>query len=204
MPTEPNLTDELSDVETLLKQYSPAASTIDRDTLMYQAGFTAGEARTRKTAHLLWPATTVALAASLLMLLASPPENPIQQASIQPEQLPESIAEQRGPVAKSLSRNPKTPSPKPSPVNGGGRLGIGSEPKDVRAARVPLKGYFSTAPMMVMRERALRGDFGDRPAEAEFDTWPQSSGPQPGAFTNRQLLREFLPVLPEPSLGGNS
>ena len=172
MPTEPKLTAELSDVETLLKQYSPAASTIDRDTLMYQVGFTAGEVSTRKATHWLWQATTVALAASLLMLLAFPPANPIQQASIQPEQPPEPIAEQRVPVV---------------------------EPKVVRAARVPLKGYFSTAPMLVMRERALRGDFGDRPAEAEFDTWPQ-----PGAFTNRQLLREFLPVLPEPSLGGNS
>jgi hypothetical protein len=172
MPPEPNLTAELSDVETLLKQYSPAASAINRDTLMYQAGFTAGEASTRKATHWLWPATTAAFAASLLMLLAFPSVNLIQQVSVQPEQPPKPIVE------PSVSVD---------------------EPKVVRAARVPLKGYFSTAPMLVMRERALRGDFGDRRAEAVFDTWPQ-----PSAFTNRQLLQEFLPVLPEPSLGGNS
>lgn len=172
MPTEPKLTAELSNVETLLKQYSPTASNIDRDTLMYQAGFTAGEVSARQATHWFWPATTAALAASLIMFIVFPTANLIQQTSIQSEHSPGPIADPRIPDA---------------------------EPIVVRVVRVSRKGKESMAPMLIMRERALRGDFGERRVDAELDAWPKSDGLRPGAFTNRQLLREYLVALPDPA-----
>ena len=66
MSTENNLPPELTGFEARLRAQPLEATSVDRDQLMYQAGWAAAEAN-RKTTW-LWPTTSGVLAASLLLL----------------------------------------------------------------------------------------------------------------------------------------
>jgi len=176
MPTEPKLPAELSDVETLLKQFSPTDSEINRDVLMYQAGWAAATAQAPARTHLLWPAISAAFAASLLLVIALT-TRPLQRSGTEP--------------INPRPLNPTQAIAKPT-------ASIGA-PEVVRARPVPRKRYSPKAPLLAMRERALRQDYDDLPLNILSD-----DSPPPVDITHRQLLREFLPALRTPSFPRNN
>ena len=165
MSTEPQLTSELTEMEALLRQFSPAPSAIDRDTLMYQAGWAAALTSKTNSTHWLWPATSAALAAALLLLIVFPATSPLQQTKTE-------LADHTQPVEENTPvATPALPTPQVV----------------LRFHRLPLR-YSDSAPLLALRDRALRNDFEDYTAANST-----SESSLPTHTTNRQLLREFLP-----------
>lgn len=176
MSTEDRLTPELAELENRLRNLAPTASTVDREALMYRAGWEAAEAalQTRRfsTAKLwIWPATSAALAATLLLVLTLRPERAERSARLQ-QQMETQVAP-------------------PQPIDTGKTQA--APPVQVRNQTTPtmtrqLNRYAPTAPLLAMRERALRFDFEDPTADAISDDGPIA------ASTNRELLEEYLPA----------
>lgn len=176
MSTKDRLTPELAELEDRLRNLAPTASTVDREALMYRAGWEAAEAalQTRRlpaTKLWIWPATSAALAAALLLVLTLRPEPAKLSASLQ----------QRNDSNAATSQLIVTDDEKAAPA------------VQVRNQRVPtiapqLNRYASTAPLLAMRERALRFDFDDPAADAVADEGPIT------VSTNRKLLEEYLPA----------
>lgn len=165
MSQEPNLTCEQAEIESLLRRLAPVDSTLDRDALMYQAGWDAA-ARSPSKTHWLWPATSAALAATLLFAITLPTNNP-QPASLL-QQTGTSAPPQKTPIAEQTVQLEK--------------------PNSVHAAFMPLNRYAPQASLLVMRDRALRFDF-----DSFSPDEPPSDLPVATETTNRQLLQEFLP-----------
>ena len=77
MRNEPDLPPELAAVETQLRALSLPASQINREQLFYQAGFAAARANVTPTTRLLWPVTSGALAAAVILLAVLVARTPI-------------------------------------------------------------------------------------------------------------------------------
>ncbi len=172
MPSEPDIPDELPAeliaVESLLQQFSPTVSAMNRDALLYEAGWAAAKMQAQTKSHWFWPATSAALAAALLFVIISPVASSLQRAGAEPPP----------PSPPALQTQTQThPTPEPAP-----------EAKFVRTSPVPLKRYSPKAPFLAMRERALRLDFDEFP----IDTLSDDFHP-PLETTNRQLLQQLLP-----------
>lgn len=176
MSTEDRLTPELAELENRLRNLAPTASTVDRETLMYRAGWEAAEAalQTRRlsTAKLwIWPATSVALAATLLLVLTLRPESTELSASSQ-QQNSTNEATQQPAEANDIKAMPA----------------VQVQNQAVQAIVPRRNRYASTAPLLAMRERALRFEFDDPSTNAVADDGPLTTS------TNRKLLEEYLPT----------
>jgi len=172
MSTELNLTPEQANVESLLRQLAPVESAVERDALMYQAGWTAASVQPRLTAHWLWPAATATLAAALVLQITlpknSPPAaSPLQRTGTAPADISPPIAKQ--------------PAPKLSP-------------KYARTSLVAQRRYSPQAHLLVLRDRALQLDFDVYPSTECVGELPVVK-----QITNRQLLQEYLPSRNRPS-----
>ena len=166
MSTDPRLTDvslpgELVDVENSLQRLSPRQSAVSRDALMYQAGWSAAMAQASGKTHWLWPTSTAALAATLIFALAHPLASPLQRAGTEP-----------GGIA-SAPPPPQQTSP--------------STPAAAQPVHFPRKFYSPRAPLLTLREQALRLEFNDYVGQGVAEDGP------PEISTNRSLLQEFLP-----------
>jgi len=167
MSSEHNLPPELTSFEAKLRTESLADSRVNRDELMYQAGWAAAESA-RKTGW-LWPTTSSVLAASVLvlagLLVSSPAESPEDVVSEE-----ETIA-----VAEPT-------------VSAGGHARTNRKiiPSQ-KIAKRPVSRWASNSPFLVMRERALRMEFDEPVVEIGSDD------DQPvQATTARQLMLEML------------
>ena len=169
------LPDELRNIERLCAGFSPTSSEVNRDTLMYQAGWAAAEVQTASQPSRFWPTVSAVLAASLLLVLINP-TSLLQRGNKQAQaQLPITIGQSENEVDSAV---PTT------------RF------ESVYSATV--RKYPPQASLLAMRERALRFEFdepgADYVATEHFDEVPMTPS------TNRELLREFLPVEPAESV----
>ncbi|NOZ39494.1 MAG: hypothetical protein GXP24_04625 [Planctomycetes bacterium] len=165
MPAQPDLPAELPaelrEVETLLREFVPVESAINRDASLYEAGWAAALAQAPQKSHWLWPATSAVLAASLLFLIAYSPASSLQRAGTEPKNTPQQ---------KAL---PPLQAQTPPP----------------RTFTLPPRRYTLAAPMLTMRDRALRMEF-DEPVS--FAGRDDNYAPAPKSLTARELLQELL------------
>ncbi len=171
MSTENSLPSELAAFEARLRKQPLDRVEIDRDELMYQAGWAAAEAARKM--RWLWPTTSGVLAASVLVLatfLLNGPEEPPMTT----------IAE----VAP-----PKIEVTVPAPVD---ETPIVSHPTRY-PSRWAQPRWTQRSPFLAMRDRALRMEF-DEPASfagpASFVEIDDDYAPK--AVTARELMQEFL------------
>ena len=162
MSDEYDLPSELANFEAQLRQEPLPATGIDRDRLMYQAGWAAAESVQQR--NWLWPATSGGLAASLLVLaglLILGTEKPPRMVSVQTTPLPveSSVATSR-PQAPSLSLHQRPP-----------------------------RQWNENLPLLVMRDRALRMEF-DEPATASWTNDDSSTEPTTARQLLQELLGE--------------
>lgn len=174
MSAESPLPPELSKLEAQLQGLAPAASTVSRETLLFEAGFAAASASRR--GDWLWPGISSALAAALVFVLVTRPasrvENPLEPGSAPAVQV-------------ELAQNPFEPLEQAD----------ASSPEFLLLTR-----WYSTrqAPMLALRERVLSGDMFQQPVRL------RGSLPESAPATNRQLLNEFLPRPVQNQLGESS
>ncbi|NOY29687.1 MAG: hypothetical protein GXP28_05790 [Planctomycetes bacterium] len=149
MSTKHNLPPELAGFEARLRAEPLAASGVDRDGLMYQAGWAAAEA-SRKSGW-LWPTTSVVLAASVVVLAALLLSSSSEMSSVA------RVEVETKPVAVPV---------------------VVVEPKEpvINTWRQPKLRWTSRSPFLVMRERALRMEFDepDSMAWADGDYVPKA------------------------------
>lgn len=165
MSAERPIPEPLNEIEHLLQQFAPQASAINRDALMYRAGWSAAKTRPRIPTHWCWPTCSAVLAATLILLIAFPPTRSLQQAAAT-----QSIDD--FPQIKQATKNTRR----------------AAKPHVKRATSSPRLRYLPKASLLVLRERALRQDFMDFPVDTRPDEIPTAAEP-----TNRQLLDELLP-----------
>ncbi len=170
MPAQPDLpvelTTELREVETLLQQFSPVESEINRDASLYAAGWAAALAHAPTRSHWLWPTTSAVLAASLLLLITLPtvpPASLLQRAGTEP-QAPTKQAHTLTTTHPNLTQIPP-----------------------LQIFTPPPRAYSPTAPMLTMRNRALRMEFNDPVSFTELD-----EDFTPKVMTARELMQELL------------
>lgn len=167
MPAEPDLPAELKAVESLLQQFSPVESAINRDTSLYAAGWAAALAQAPTKSHWLWPTTSGVLAASLLLLITLPPAPPassLQRAGTEP-QAPTNQAHKRTTPTQIPFAQAQTP----------------------RNFTSPPRRYSPSAPMLTMRDRALRMEFDEPVSFVGMD-----DDYVPKTMTARELMQEIL------------
>ena len=169
MSTEPdlecdaNLPAECVEVEAALRRFAPSAATVNRDELMYRAGWEAARAQKAGSRVNLrvWQSAAGALAATLLFVLMQSADSEVQRPGVIDSQPLVAATEHEEPV---------------------------SVPENPQLRYVQTSYLRSTAPLLVMRSRALNQDFSERPVSAI------SVGvSMPTVTTSRQLLEEFLP-----------
>jgi len=178
MPIEPDLPDELPAeliaVESLLQQFVPVESVIDREVTLYEAGWAAAESRLPKKSHWLWPTTSGVLAASLLLLIAFPLTSPLQRG------------ESERPISIQQAHKRRSPSPlSPSQLTPSQPAHAPSKPP---RSLTPLpRRPFSPAPFLAMRERALHMEFNEPTSFVGMDDDLPTK-----TFTVRELMQELL------------
>jgi len=107
MSTEPDLPSELMSFEAQLRRQSLPACRVDRDELMYEAGWAAAEASRQK--NWLWPATSVVLAASVLALAAFLVRGPEEPRTIVAAEVATPQTEKKTSVPPVASDPPRYP-----------------------------------------------------------------------------------------------
>ncbi len=157
------LSEDLAAIETRMRQVVPQASQLNRDELMYRAGWAAARAGgdASQSSLRLWQAAAGVLAASLLMAVTKlVSDDPAAVSSV--------------PVAEASSN---------------------AEPKKVTndtehpvVALSYTTSIRSTAPLLMMRDRALNQDFSELPISSSA-----SAIASPALTTNQKLIEELLP-----------
>jgi hypothetical protein len=162
MRSEPDLPPELADIETQLRQLSLPDTRINREQLFYQVGWAAARASVVPASSLLWPVTSGVLAAAVVVLAVLVARAPTTVQTVVEATVPalEQPAEQE--IAK----------PRVEPF--------------ARRSLLPIRRWAETAPLLAMRERALRGEFPEPSLAVSLRTAPVPT-------TARELMREFLP-----------
>lgn len=169
MSTEPDLEfdstlpTELRGIETVLQQFTPSATAVNRDELMYCAGWEAARAQNSgsRTNLRIWQTAATALAASLLLVMLQTGTKENQNSTILD---PEPVVAVTEPEAST------------------------SQPEHPRPRYVQTTYLRSTAPLLVMRSRALNQDFGELPVHSYSGSTTPAT-----VTTNLKLLKEFLP-----------
>jgi hypothetical protein len=155
MRNEPDLPPELADIETQLRRLSLPAARVNREQLLYQAGWSAARASAIPAASLLWPVTSGVLAAAvvvmLMFVLRTPPTV-------------ETVAEATAPTVEQPTE-PRVEYVRPT---------------------YPYRHRAETAPLLALRERALRGEFPE-------PTLAVSQSTSAVAMSARELMQEYLP-----------
>ncbi len=165
IPLNPDLllSDDLAAIEARMHLLAPGASQLNRDELMYQAGWAAARARVDapRPSLRLWQAATGVLAASLLIALTQ----------LVPD---ESAAVSSVPIAEvTANTEPQVSTDEPK-----GPVKVVPYSASIR----------STAPLLVMRARALNQDFSELPIRSG-----SSVSAAPTLTTNQTLIDELLP-----------
>jgi hypothetical protein len=156
---------ELIECEARLTQFVAAPSRIDRDQLMYRAGWAAARARKGHMASLL-PVLCSAAAAAVLSVAITWRLATVSSIAIA-DQAGDEIAAGETAVARRAERvNPPVPA----------------------IQRAASRFQFTGAPLLAMRDRALRFEFDELAIDASDA--PAASTP---AVSARQLRDEFLP-----------
>ncbi|MEM8944695.1 MAG: hypothetical protein AAGD11_05875 [Planctomycetota bacterium] len=166
MSAEADLPKKLREIESRLGQLSPLPSEVNRDMLMYQTGWAAAEAQFARPRAWLWPATSAALAACLLLMLSA--------ANLRPSPTPlvdSDTPRADDPLMVSLPRVPRITVP-------------------------TAKQYPPTATLLVMRDRALRSEFDSLSLSTADFAGGVVDEARNGPATSRELLRELLPARP--------
>lgn len=138
--SESPLPEDLSSVESRLQQFGPVVTTVNRDALMYEAGWAAAHAKLDTSTSLrLWQAAAGVLAASLLMALTP----------LTLQESPSSVSVSAPEIVANAEHEPKT-----------------FEPESSEAAFGYTTYLRSTAPLLVRRGRALNQDFSELPNDS--------------------------------------
>ena len=167
MRSEPHLPPELAEIETQLHQLALPSARVNREQLFYQAGWAAAQANLGPTSsgnsRLLWPLTSGVLAVAMVVLAVLVAQTPTTVQTVAEATVPalEQPAEQvvAKPQVETLARR----------------------------SRLTFRHWAETAPLLVMRERALRGEFPEPSLAVSLTVAPH---PQ---MTARELMQEFLP-----------
>lgn len=186
-PSQEPLPVELAEIETELAQLSLPASTINRDELLYCAGWAAAEVGSLRRRHggmsrWLWPATSAALAATVLMLLFAPwagtakTPAPGLAGGLTGEQDTNLIVA-NSTIDSNTGNVQQRHTPRPSPKYA---------PRQSRG----LRWEDSRRSLLTLRHRALMRQLDSPPPELAFD-----DAPTPPSKTSRELLQELLPEL---------
>ncbi len=163
---------EFLDVEARLSALAPSPSRVDRDTLLYRAGFAAAKAQ---AARRRWvrPVTT---AASVLVAVV----------------VTHAVSSTSGPaVVPGAGETPNFashPAEEPDVVSPSAKAAEEETPWHPKRPHPQYRFNPETAPLLAARERALAMDFDERP-ELASDSPPR---PRPRA-TIRQLQKELFP-----------
>ncbi len=162
MRSEPDLPPELADIETQLRLLSLPDTRINREQLFYQAGWAAARASVVPASSLLWPVTSGVLAAAVVVLAVLVARTPTTVQTVVEATVP--------PVVRPVEQE------------------IAKPQVDTWARRSlpPIRYWPETAPLLAMRERALRGEFSEPSLVVSLTTAPVPT-------TARELMREFLP-----------
>ena len=155
---------ELADIQARLMTLAPSPSRIERDQLMYQAGFAAGRASRSQRAWI--PPLLSATAATVIALIATRQYEP-------------SVAPQ--PSVSSAARDAVVPS-----AVGTGRDKSTSDPSFSVFTSFQLD--LSKAPLLAERERALRFEFDEPAAEAAHNVTVEDRA----TASIQQLRQEFM------------
>jgi hypothetical protein len=159
MQNEPDLPPELADIETQLRQLSLPDARVNREQLFYQAGWSAARASVAAAPSLLWPVTSGVLAAAVVVLVVFGLRTPPTV---------ETVAEATAPTIEQPVEQP-------------------AEPRvEYLRPTYPYRHRVETAPLLALRERALRGEFSEPTLAVS-----QSTSAVP--MTARELMQEFLP-----------
>ncbi len=166
MRSEPHLPPELAEIEAGLRQLSWPSARVNREQLFYQAGWAAARANLDPTSsgnsRLLWPTTSGVLATAVVVLAVLVARTPTTVPTVIEATVPalEQPAEQvvAKPQVETLARR----------------------------SRLTFRHWAETAPLLAMRERALRGEFTEPSLAVSLTTAPVPT-------TARELMREFLP-----------
>jgi len=156
MRNEPNLPPELAAIETQLRGLSLPAARFNREELFYQAGFAAARAKIVPTPRLFWPVTSGALAAAVIVLAVTIARTPTTV---------ETVVEVKEPAIDRSIRQPEQFVDRPLPM---------------------YRHRAETAPLLALRERALRGEFPESTIAGSPTTTPVPT-------TARELMQELLP-----------
>ncbi len=168
MRSEPHLPPELAKIETGLRQLSLPSARVNREQLFYQAGWAAAQANLDPnlsgTPRLLWPTTSGVLAAAVVVLAVLVARTPTTVPTVVEATVPALEQPTEQVVAK----------PQVEPF--------------ARRSLPTIRHWAETAPLLAMRERALRGEFPEPSLAVSLTV-----APHPRTMTARELMQEFLP-----------
>ncbi len=164
MSPEPSLPPELASFESQLFKQPLPGSGIDRDELLYQAGWAAAQASRKR--NWLWPTTSGVLAASVLVLALFLIRSPEESHTV-------TLVEAASPKAQVAVAEPDLQIPVVSP------------PEQFSSRWARRSPFLS--PFLAMRERALRMEFEEPVSYSEYD-----EEDVPKAVTARELMQEIL------------
>jgi len=171
MSDEYQLPDELAAVQTRLARLVPAPSHINRDEMMYRAGWVAARNRAPSGRVVRWfpmvsAATAAVIAVAVIAVVALAP---LFWPALTSTHRVVSEATNDDSLVLEIEEPPVPLQSKPKRIDQSKRLRT-----------------FSGAPLLAMRERALRFEFDDPTTASATDaTWPSVS--------RQQLREEFLP-----------
>lgn len=177
-PNDPS-SDGLNRIEDALASLQPNEPAIDRDRLMYQAGWVAAEAaQSRRVGPRLWRAATCVSTAAALLLLVT-----------RGEQLVTQPANQQPVVAKAETDPQEPPSEVVSSHDWNQPQVVETPPR-----RLPVFRAASPSPAsnyLAMRQAAIEGRFSFSSPDEDIGDDADSYPTRPPA-TSRNLMRELL------------
>ena len=168
MPAEDGLPRELAAVEARLASVAPKPSRLDRDALLYRAGYAAARASASRGR---WLSRLTTAAAVLVAIVATHCLSTMSKRAptVQAQKSAQSAARKSPLAMKDEPAEPRPGlAPRPSPVY-----------------RFDIKN----APLLAARERALQMEFDEPPIELASDAVPEADV----SGTIQQLREELLP-----------
>jgi len=190
---------ELAEIEARLAKLPLPASSINRDEMLYRAGWAAAEVKSSNKqrgngSHWLWPATSAALAATVMLLLFPPwaeTKKNTQAPDFAGSSAEEKNSKQIAVIQVDESDLSRERQPRWPRENSGFRSRL---PRNAATWQLSWLGWEdslrSPVSRMARRHRPWLQQFNTRPLEMAIDDTPT-----PPSKTSRELLQELLPEL---------